>query len=64
MKPEHRHTLRATLYDGRWVEYCEAMCGVPYRKARMRPNGVPVALARMSPKGAIEQGRQEAARGT
>lgn len=40
----HRHTWRATLYDGRWVEYCEAGCGVPHRKARLRKNGTPVAL--------------------
>jgi hypothetical protein len=43
---EHRHTWRATLYDGRWVEYCEASCGVPYRKARINRWGNPVALPR------------------
>jgi hypothetical protein len=52
----HRHVWHATLYDGRWVEYCALSCGVPHRKARLRPNGVPVALARSSPGFRIERG--------
>ncbi len=41
----HRHSWQATLYDGRWVEFCAALCGVPHRKARIK-NGIPVALPR------------------
>jgi hypothetical protein len=43
---KHRHVWQATLYDGAWVEYCASECGVPFRKARLRPSGTPVALAR------------------
>jgi len=52
----HLHVWRATLFDGRWLEYCESMCGVPHRPARMRPNGVPVALPRTSPGAHVERG--------
>jgi hypothetical protein len=43
---KHRHVWQATLYDGQWVEYCASLCGVKWRKARLRPSGAPVALAR------------------
>lgn len=55
---KHRHTWHATLYDGRWVEYtaCEGHPTLT-RKARMRPNGVPVALPRTSLGARVETGR-------
>lgn len=42
----HRHVWRATLYDGRWVEYCE-LCPAT-RTARLNRWGTPVAMPRVS----------------
>jgi hypothetical protein len=44
----HRHTWRAVLFDGRWIEVC--ICGIPARPARMSRLGVPIALKALGSK--------------
>lgn len=42
----HRHVWRATIFDGRWIEYCERCPAI--RPARINRWGVPVAMPRTS----------------
>ena len=61
-EPKHRHCWAATLYDGRWVEYCQHGCGA-VRPARINRYGVPVAMPRTSPGFTVERAaRHEAER--